>query len=124
MKLTLYGNPSTKKNSQSIIINRATGRPMLIQSKRYRDYERACIQQITGLYQKKIDYPVTVICRFFRKTRHRVDLTNLLEATDDILVKGGVLADDNSQIIKSHDGSRVLFDKDNPRVEIEIVEYA
>lgn len=123
MKLTLYGNPATKKNSQSIIINRATGRPMLIQSKRYRDYEKACIQQITGFYRKKIDYPVTVICRYFRKTRHRVDLTNLLEATDDILVKAGVLADDNSKIIKSHDGSRVYFDKDNPRVEIEIVEY-
>ncbi|MDD7317106.1 MAG: RusA family crossover junction endodeoxyribonuclease [Prevotellaceae bacterium] len=123
MKLTLYGNPATKKNSQSIIINRATGRPMLIQSKRYREYENACIQQITGLHRKKIDYPVTVICRYFRKTKHRVDLTNLLEATDDILVKAGVLADDNSQIIKSHDGSRVFFDKDNPRVEIEIVEY-
>lgn len=124
MKLTLYGNPATKKNSQSIIINRATGRPMLIQSKRYRDYERVCIKQITGLYQKRIDYPVTVICQYYRKTRHRVDLTNLLEATDDILVKAGVLSDDNSQIIKSHDGSRVFFDKDNPRVEIEIVEYA
>lgn len=124
MKLTLYGNPATKKNSQSIIINRATGRPMLIQSKRYRDYERACIKQITGLHRKKIDYPVTVICRYFRKTRHRVDLTNLLEATDDILVKAEVLADDNSKIIKSHDGSRVFFDKDNPRVEIEIVEYS
>lgn len=123
MKLTLYGNPATKKNSQSIIINRKTRRPMLIQSKRYREYEKACIKQITGLYRKKINYPVTVICRYFRKTRHRVDLTNLLEATDDILVKAGVLGDDNSQIIKSHDGSRVFFDKDNPRVEIEIVEY-
>lgn len=123
MKLTLYGNPATKKNSQTIIINRATGRPMLIQSKRYREYEKACIQQITGLHRKKIDYPVTVICKYFRKTRHRVDLTNLLEATDDIIVKAGVLADDHSQIIKSHDGSRVFFDKDSPRVEIEIVEY-
>lgn len=124
MKLTLYGNPATKKNSQSIIVNRKTGRLMLIQSKRYRDYEKACIKQITGLHRIKIDYPVTVICWYFRKTRHRVDLTNLLEATDDILVKAEVLADDNSQIIKSHDGSRVFFDKDNPRVEIEIVEYS
>lgn len=27
-----------------------------------------------------------------------------------------------SKIIQSHDGSRVLVDKDNPRVEIEIEE--
>ena len=30
------------------------------------------------------------------------------------------LADDNYKIVKSHDGSRVLYDKDRPRVEIEI----
>jgi hypothetical protein len=53
-------------------------------------------------------------------TKHRVDLVNLLEATCDILVKANVLEDDNSNIIISHDGSRVLYDKDNPRVEIEI----
>ena len=57
-------------------------------------------------------------------TKHRVDLVNLLEATCDILVKVNVLEDDNSNIIISHDGSRVLYDKDNPRVEIEIQEIA
>ena len=55
-------------------------------------------------------------------TRHRVDLTNLLNATNDILVKAGVLEDDNCKIVVSHDGSRVFYDKENPRVEIEITE--
>jgi Holliday junction resolvase RusA-like endonuclease len=53
-------------------------------------------------------------------TKRRVDLTNLLEAIDDVLVKYGVLKDDNSEIITSHDGSRVLYDKDNPRTEVAI----
>lgn len=53
-------------------------------------------------------------------TKRRVDLTNLLEAIDDVLVKYGVLKDDNSEIITSHDGSRVLYDKDNPRTEVVI----
>lgn len=53
-------------------------------------------------------------------TRHRVDLTNLLNATNDILVDCGVLKDDNSRIIVSHDGSRVKYDKENPRAEIFI----
>ena len=37
-----------------------------------------------------------------------------------MLVKYGVLKDDNSEIITSHDGSRVLYDKDNPRTEVTI----
>lgn len=53
-------------------------------------------------------------------TKRRVDLTNLLEAIDDVLVKYGVLKDDNSEIITSHDGSRVLYDKNNPRTEVVI----
>lgn len=50
--------------------------------------------------------------------KRKVDLTNLLEAADDLLVLAGVLADDNSKIIVSHDGSRVLLDREKPRTEI------
>jgi Holliday junction resolvase RusA-like endonuclease len=53
-------------------------------------------------------------------TKASSDLCNHLASTCDILVKAGVLADDNSKIVVSHDGSRVLYDKQNPRVEIEI----
>ena len=57
-------------------------------------------------------------------THRRVDQVNLLEATLDILVEYGVLADDNSNIVVSHDGSRVLYDKNNPRTEITITDAA
>lgn len=66
--------------------------------------------------------PVNVRCLFYMKTRRKVDLTNLLEAADDVLVKYHVLVDDNSQIVAGHDGSRVYYDKDNPRIEIDITE--
>ena len=55
-------------------------------------------------------------------TKRKCDLTNLLEAVDDVLVKHGIVADDNYTIIESHDGSRVLYDKENPRTEIYIDE--
>ena len=55
-------------------------------------------------------------------TRRRVDLTNLMEAAHDVLVAAGILADDNNTIIVSVDGSRVLYDKANPRTEIFIEE--
>jgi Holliday junction resolvase RusA-like endonuclease len=50
------------------------------------------------------------------------DLTNHLEAIDDVMVKAGLLSDDNYKILASHDGSRVLVDKDNPRTEVEITQ--
>lgn len=65
---------------------------------------------------------MNVRCVYYMKTARRVDLANLIEATCDILVKAKVLADDNSQIVAAHDGSRVEHDKKNPRVEIWIEE--
>ena len=56
------------------------------------------------------------------RTRRPIDLTNLNEAIHDILVKAKVLMDDNRNIIASTDGSRVYWDKTNPRVEITITD--
>ena len=53
-------------------------------------------------------------------TRRKVDLTNLQEAADDMLVHFKVLEDDNMTIVAGHDGSRVRYDKENPRIEITI----
>ena len=110
-------NPVTKKNHQRII--KTGGRPCVIPSKQYAAYEKAAAAYIP-FTAAPIDAPVEVSCRFYMQTRRRVDLTNLLEAVDDVLVKCGVLADDNSRIIVSHDGSRVLYDKYSPRTEITI----
>lgn len=119
---TIYGNPITKKNSQRIITNPKTLRPMIMPSSQYKDYEKDAMAQIV-FGGEPIDRPVTVTCHYYMKTKRACDLTNLLEATDDILVKRRVLVDDNYRIIASHDGSRVYTDKQNPRVEIYISEY-
>lgn len=67
-----------------------------------------------------IDYKVNVKCIYFMPTKRRVDLVNLQEATLDVLVAYKIIDDDNSQIVASMDGSRVYYDKENPRTEIEI----
>ena len=111
--------PVTKKNHQQIVVNKKTGRPFVIPSKQYKDYEEQALWFIPkGIY---IAQRCNVCCRFYMPTKRKVDLTNLLEAIDDIMVKAGLLEDDNSNIIYSHDGSRVYYDKDNPRTEIEIL---
>ena len=53
-------------------------------------------------------------------TKRKVDLPNLLNAIDDVFVKYKVVEDDNRNIVATHDGSIVLYDKENPRTEIEI----
>lgn len=116
-RITIDLPPITKKNHQQII--RAKGHLMVIPSKQYKQYEKDASLLIKW-DGEPIDYPVQVKCLYYMPTRRRVDMVNLLEASCDVLVHCGVLADDNSKIIVSHDGSRVLYDKENPRTEIEI----
>lgn len=116
IKFAIKIAPRTKKNSQRIVIVR--GRPMIIPSKLYKDYEKDCKPYIPDI--DTIDYPINLKCIYYMPTKRRVDLCNLLEATCDMLVFYKVLADDNSNIVYSHDGSKVLYDKNNPRTEIEI----
>lgn len=118
--ITLPIAPITKKNHQQIIKNKATGRLMVIQSAAYRQYENDCGAFVPRIPFSTIDAPVNVKCVYYMPTHRRVDLVNLQEATLDVLVKYGVLADDNSNIVVSMDGSRVLYDKENPRTEIDI----
>lgn len=116
IKITIPIQPRTKKNSQRIVIVR--NRPMILPSKLYKDYEKECC-----LYLPKIDTikdRVEITCLYFMQTRRKVDLTNLLEATDDMLVHYKIIEDDNYNVIASHDGSRVFYDKENPRTEITI----
>ena len=112
-------NPRTKKNTQQIVINKTTGRPFIMQNAKYKEYEKNAGWFLKKL-PKPINEPVNVKCLFYRETSSKCDLTNLLEAIDDVLVTYGVLADDNYTVIVGHDGSRVYIDKENPRTEITI----
>ena len=116
---TIKMNPKTKKNHQKIIRNRRTGSYMIVQSDAYKQYEKDAGFFLRSL-SEPISKPVNVRCIFYRDSDRRCDLTNLLEAIDDILVHYGILADDNFHIIHSHDGSRVFVDRKNPRTEIVI----
>ena len=119
LALIIYGEPRSKKNSMQIIT--VGGRPRLTQNKRYKDYERDAVSQIEGAHQSfHIDYRCNLKCIFYRSTRRRCDISNLHEACDDILVKAGVIEDDNWKIVGGHDGSRIRFDPAAPRTEITI----
>jgi Holliday junction resolvase RusA-like endonuclease len=91
---------------------------MIIPSKAFVKYKKDCKAFMPRC--ETISEPINVKATYYMPTRHRVDLTNLHESLHDILVDYHILSDDNSKIIVSTDGSRVLYDKDNPRTEVEI----
>lgn len=113
-RIIIFGNPIIK----------AGNRHMLIPSKQYKAYERDFVSQCIkiGVSNKKLSKRLNIACVYYMKTKRKVDLTNLLSATMDCLAKAKVIEDDNCNIACSHDGSRVFYDKDNPRVEIKISE--
>lgn len=114
-KFTIMGNPATKKNSGQIIT--VKGRPMIIPSRKYLDYEKTARLFLKPI---NIDYPCNIKCVFYMQNKRKVDLTNLLSAAMDVLVKYNVIKDDNRDIAATNDGSMVLYDKEKPRTEIEI----
>ncbi len=117
LKIEIPLLPRSKKNSQQIII--CKGKPMIIQSELYRQYEKDC-----ALFMPKLENPifskVNLKCTFIVPDRRKRDLTNLENAIADILVKYKVLEDDNYNIIQSWDGSRIVYQKGIEKTIIEI----
>lgn len=68
-----------------------------------------------------ISYRMHVKFLFYRGDRRVVDLSNLYEHPQDSLQRAGIIANDS--LIESHDGSRKLYDKKNPRTEIYIEKF-
>ena len=112
--------PVTKKNSSNIFINKATGKRFITPSDRYKQYEKDFMLFCPAI--PIIDYPVNIKALYYMPTKRKVDLINLHSALHDSLVHANILLDDNCQIVVSTDGSRVYYDKCNPRTEISIEE--
>jgi Holliday junction resolvase RusA-like endonuclease len=119
VRFTISLAPVTKKNHGRIITIK--GRAMMIPSKQYEAYEKKC-KGFLPWDVETINYPVNVRAFYYMPTRRAVDLINLHGALHDALVKHKLIADDCCNIIVGTDGSRVLYDKENPRTEVYIEE--
>ena len=115
-RFEIPGEPRTKKN-HSRILQTKDGRRFVAPSEQYKDYEHSAGWFVPC---ERIDYPVNVKVLYYMGSKRTVDLVNLLEATCDILQKYECVKSDDSKIIMGHDGSRVLYDKENPRAEVII----
>lgn len=122
IKFTLPVKPITKKNSGRIVMRGSY--PKLLPSEQYERFEKDTQPYFINVKNQVgvINFPINMQCLFYMDVHRKVDLCNLLNAVDDSMVKSGLIIDDNRDIIASHDGSRVFFDKHNPRIEITITE--
>ena len=112
----------SKKNNQRIVFNQRTKRPMILQNELYLTFEKEF-----GIYINKykgimINQPINLKCTIYTGNRRRKDLTNLMNAIQDILVKYQVIEDDNYNIVHSIDGSQIIYRKNEPEIIIEISE--
>lgn len=117
MNFTIPIEPVTKKNHSQVVMIK--GRPIVLPSKPYQEYEKKCKQYIPKI-NEPINYPINLKCYFYKGTHRKCDLTNLLQAVCDILVKYKILEDDDYSIVSTTNGSEVFYDKENPRTEIYI----
>ena len=110
---------ASKKNSQQIIYK--NGRPFVIQSQRYLQFERDC-SYFLKRYARHIETSINLKCTFYVPDKRVRDIVNLLNAIQDVLVKYDVIADDNYNIVQSVDGSRIIYEKGREETIVEITD--
>ena len=114
-EFTILSPPRTKKNHQKIIVNKRTGRPMVIGSDGARQWEADTVGQLKSQWHRDggLAQPVELSATVYRE-RRTGDLGNYLAAVCDALEKSGIVV--NDRWIASFDGSRLACDPDDPRV--------
>ena len=79
-KIVIPLEPKTKKNSQQIRRNRATGKQFVAPSNAFLVYQNQCFPYLYHLRSnaESLQYPLNIKCIFYMPTHRRVDLVNLL----------------------------------------------
>ena len=121
LEFTIPVAARTKKNHGQLVTLK-TGRTMMLPSKQYREFEKEVVKFVSNKFPniEPIDKPINLCCKFYKDKDYKADLTGYMQAIQDALVKAKFLQDDNHKIISSMDGSEVLLDRRNPRIEVSI----
>lgn len=131
MKFTILGRPITKSNSPRIGRSR-TGKPFVMPSKQLERWQESAVLQLQaqhgpaarasqwhlGSKGQPCVVQVQAKALFYRPVDGPGDLDNYEKAAGDALQKAGIV--ENDRLIRSWDGSRLLIDRKNPRIEIEL----
>ena len=119
--------PRTKKNHQEIAgsgalcpVCKKPEKQWIKQSAAHDEYAEKAGWHLRPKPRSPIEFPINIRYLFFLDADRVVDDLNLAACADDLLVKYGIIKDDNRRIVKGHDGTRSFVDRENPRTEIYI----
>jgi len=111
---TVFGIPRTKKTSNRIVWVR--GKPKVLPSLAWEKWVETCVI-VPSTPVPYREYNVTAL---FYRDALRGDSHGYYQGLADLLEKHHIIANDVTLV--SWDGSRMLKDKDNPRVEVTLTE--
>lgn len=95
---------------------------MIFFSSQYAKWEKETVVLLKQNAPKTpLDF-VSIIMTFFLPDKRKTDLRNKAEGVFDSLVLAGIIVDDDWTCVNSEHYFSGGIDRDNPRVEIEIVE--
>ena len=117
--------PRKTKKDKRVYINLNTYRNLhYISNNQAKEiYTEQMAEQLSG---KKFKTPIRLKFTLFKKTKRKTDRANILSITEkffcDALVKYNCIKDDNDDYILNTFYQSGEIDKDDPRVEISIIE--
>lgn len=123
-------DPRTKKNHMTIAGSGPRCKECGKRKKQYvrqghanTQYSARAAQYLHPKPREPLECEIYVVYHLYMQTHRRVDDLNLYASLDDLLVSERIIRDDSIKYIRCRDGSRVFYDKENPRAEIYIYEY-
>lgn len=120
LEITFNGHVPSKKNSLRRAMVR--GRLLTIPSKQYMAWEKSMLSELRSQV-RPMRSPVRIIARYFPGRLQKFDMGNGQESIHDLLVKLGVLTDDNLFELQSFTCELGGLDQGAERVEVEVISY-
>ena len=112
------GIPPAKKNAKRVVY--AKGRMLFIPSAQHKAWEEEALYTVKRIKNKYTTCFIGI--SFYPPDKRRRDMSNSAESVYDILVKAGILKDDNMFLLQKTECSFMKVDKENPRTIVGIEE--
>ena len=119
MEIIIEGNTPSQKNQKKVRC--AGGVPRLYTHPKVKEWQDSALLQLKSKYKGQFDNKVTIAYHFYVKDNRRRDIDNLVASVNDVLVKAGLVSDDDWKHL-AIGGADAEVDKDNPRVVLYVEE--
>lgn len=119
MNFTLTGHIVSKKNSKRAFMR--NGRQFVLPSLAYADWEKDALRQLTIQKVRPVQSPVSLKMNLWARDNRTSDLENKVSSIQDLLVKAGIIPDDDWKTLPEVSAIYMGLDKKNPRAEVELI---